>query len=887
VSDPRDQLQADLADRYVLERELGRGGMATVYLAHDLRHDRPVALKVLHPELAATLGPERFQREIKLAARLQHPHILTVHDSGEAAGRLWFTMPFVEGESLRDRLHRERQLPVEVALRIAREAAAALDYAHRHGVVHRDVKPENILLTTDGDTLVADFGIARALGGDDGLTQTGLAIGTPAYMSPEQAAGDKTLDARTDVYSLASVLYEMLAGEAPWTGPTAQSIMAKRLSEPPPSVRAVRPNVPAAVDDAIRRALAPVAADRFATAAQFALVLHVPSPTVTAAGTVASPVAEPPRPAAAPSSRRRQLPVAAVALTAGLLIGGGLLFAWRHKATSGEPPSGRRVVVVLPFDNLGDSADAYFADGVSDEVRTKLGQVGGLEIIARNSSLSYRHTTKQPSEIAHDLGADYLLTGTVRWEKSGGTSRVRVTPELVDARPGQAGRSRWGQQFDASLTDVFQVQADIATKVADALGVALADSARRELTAKPTENLAAYDEYLKGEAASQGMTVSDPPSLRRAIGFYERAVALDSMFEPAWARLSVARSNLYGDAVPDPALGVQARVAAERAHRLNPNDPMASRALGAYYLTVPPLDFTRARAEYEQALRRAPGDPTLLGAMAGLEMSAGRWDSAAVRLDRAALLDPQSAYIAINLSDVRRSLRQYPAADSAANRFIALSPTNPRGVLRKAMAAIGRGDLAGARAAVRAGAQRIDPNALFSYLATYYDLYWVLDDDQQRQVLALPPSAYGDDRATWGIVQAQIYHLRGDRTQTMIYADSARIGFLEHIKGAPDDPQQHVFLGLALAYLGRAAEAEQEGRRGVELGGDDASVVPYFRHQLVRIYLATGQPEKALDELEALLKVPYDLSPGWLRVDPTFDPVRSNPRFRKLVEGTA
>src|SRR6185295_6199219 len=213
---------------------------------------------------------------------------------------------------------------------------------------------------------------------------------------------------------------------------------------------------------------------------------------------------------------------------------------------------------------------------------------------------------------------------------------------------------------------------------------------------------------------------------------------------------------------------------------------------------------------------------------------AGQWDSAAVRVERAALVDPKSVGIAITLSDVRRSLRQYPAADSAANRVIALAPTNPRGVLRKAMAALGRGDLAGARAAVRAGAQRIDSNALFSYLATYYDLYWVLDDDQQRQVLALPPSAYGDDRATWGIVRAQIYHLRGNRTRTMIYADSARIGFLEHIKGAPDDPQQHIFLGLVLAYLGRAAEAEQEGRRGVELGGEDASVVPYLRHQLVR-----------------------------------------------------
>src|SRR5580765_6709139 len=186
-----------LADRYTFERELGRGGMATVYLAHDLRHDRPVALKILLPELAATLGPERFQREIHFAARLQHPHILTMLDSGEAAGQLWFTMPFVEGESLRDRLRRERQLPFDDALRIATEAARALDYAHQHGIVHRDIKPENIMLTGDGSTLVADFGIARALGGSDGLTQTGFTVGTPAYMSPEQAAGDKALDART------------------------------------------------------------------------------------------------------------------------------------------------------------------------------------------------------------------------------------------------------------------------------------------------------------------------------------------------------------------------------------------------------------------------------------------------------------------------------------------------------------------------------------------------------------------------------------------------------------------------------------------------------------------------------------------------------------------
>src|SRR6476619_3333721 len=225
--DVPDKVREALAERYTIERELGRGGMGVVYLARDLRYGRPVALKILLPELTARSAPERFQREIHFAARLQHPHILTVLDSGETAGQLWFTMPFVEGESLRQRLNRERQLPTEDALQIGREAARALDYAHQHGIIHRDIKPENILLTEDGSTLVADFGIARALVGEEGLTQTGIAIGTPAYMSPEQASADKSTDARTDIYALGAVLYEMLAGEPPYTGATAQAIIMK------------------------------------------------------------------------------------------------------------------------------------------------------------------------------------------------------------------------------------------------------------------------------------------------------------------------------------------------------------------------------------------------------------------------------------------------------------------------------------------------------------------------------------------------------------------------------------------------------------------------------------------------------------------------------------
>ncbi|MDQ2930265.1 MAG: serine/threonine protein kinase, partial [Gemmatimonadota bacterium] len=274
----QDQLQAALGTTYIIERELGRGGMATVYLARDAKLHRPVALKVLQQDLAATLGPERFRREIATVAQLQHPHILGVHDSGETAdGLLWFTMPYVEGETLRDRLRREHQLPLDDALRITREIAGALDYAHDAGVIHRDIKPENILLTKRGDSLLADFGIARALadgasptGGQSiGLTMTGLAVGTPQYMSPEQASGERSLDARSDVYALGAVCYEMLAGGPPFSGSSQQAVIAKMLTQDAPSVRVLRSGVSAALDAVIARALARTPADPWPSAGEF------------------------------------------------------------------------------------------------------------------------------------------------------------------------------------------------------------------------------------------------------------------------------------------------------------------------------------------------------------------------------------------------------------------------------------------------------------------------------------------------------------------------------------------------------------------------------------------------------------------------------------------
>jgi TolB-like protein/tRNA A-37 threonylcarbamoyl transferase component Bud32 len=879
MGDLTDGLRDALVDRYTIERELGRGGMATVYLAQDLRHERPVALKILLPELAATLGPERFQREIHFAARLQHPHILTVLDSGEAAGQLWFTMPFVEGESLRDRLRRERQLPVDDALRIATEAARALDYAHQHGVVHRDIKPENILLTRDGSTLVADFGVARALDADDGLTRTGLAVGTPAYMSPEQAAGDKAIDARTDVYSLSSVLYEMLAGEPPFTGPSAQAIAAKRLTEPPPSIRAVRPSVPVGVDEAIRKALAPVAADRFSSAAQLAHALQQASVTtgpVTAAPAAATVVnATTPRPPV-----RRRVPVAALALILGLLIGAGALFAWRRSHANPET-SGERRVAVLPFQNLGDSADAYFADGITDAVRGKLTALPSMRVIASNSSAQYRKTSKTPQEIGRELGVDYLLVGKVRWAKAGGASRVQVSPELIDVTTADA---KWQQPFDASLTDVFQVQADIAGKVAEALDVAIGTRQQRALAERPTQNLAAYDAYLKGQA--KRAFGPNPPTLRQAIGFYEQAVALDSGFVQAWAALSLASSQLYSNGAPSPTVADRARSAAERALALKPDDPGGYSALGLYYRLVTGTP-ARAVEQYGKGLALAPSDPALLRALGQAEQSLGRWEQSVEHLRRSQSLDPRSASTAGVLGIALLWLRRYDEAMEATDRSLGLAPSALINVENKVMIHLAQGDLAGARAVLANPPPDVDLPSFVAYMATYWDLYWALDTEQRALVKRLTPAAFDGDGGTWGLALAGVYEVEGDRRRAAAYGDSARSAFEQQLKATPEDAQRRVLLGVALAYLGRKDAAIGEGERGAALQPvtSDAQNGAYFQHQLARIYILVGEPEKAMDRLEPLLKIPYYLSPGWLKIDPTFEPLRKNPRFQKLVRG--
>jgi serine/threonine-protein kinase len=903
VTDVPAELAEALRDRYPIERRLGSGGMAAVYLARDLKHDRLVALKVLRPELAATLGAERFEREIRFSARLQHPHILTVLDSGQAAGHLWFTMPYVRGESLRERIRRQRQLTVDEALRITQEALQALAYAHAEGVVHRDIKPENILLGQDGSTLVADFGIARTLAGDDaGLTESGLVVGSPAYMSPEQATGG-AVDGRTDLYSLACVCYEMLAGEPPFTGTTAQAVIAKRLSGRVPDVKRLRPTVPTAVDRALRRAMAPAPADRFATAADFIRAMRRGAP-------------------AGPTGVR---PTAALAVA--VLLGLSAFLAWGRRGAAGP---GTRVLAVLPFENMGDSADGYFADGVTDEVRTRLSQVPGIEVIARGSSNQYRGTSKPLQQIAQELGVDYLLTATVRWAKlPSGASRVRVIPELVDLRRGGVPRTSWEETFDAALTDVFQVQADIATKVAGALHVALADRTRQRLAARPTQDLRAYDALLRGDRLLITEARTDLASDRSAADAYAEAVERDSTFALAWARLARAELLRY-DNGEDPAgrdsVAQAARRAADRAVRLAPDLPEAYYALA---LTRSYLDLDPAAAldALEHAHALAPTDTDVLSTMGSVLASLGRNEEAVARLSEAARLDPRSLLVARRYSSSLVGLDRFRQADSVAGAALQLAPDNLGLVASRTYARLLVGDTAGVRVALREALRHVQPAEFFRNVDPGV---LFVDDSLEKAALSLPPSAFADDRAEGLLQQASLRWIAGEYAAARASADSA-IPLLEAQRALqPADPRVPALLMDAYALARRRAEglaeaerwgggggARPKGRRRGGMGGVRAPLLdsspggragavggayaagggalarptPKSRlwigwmWQRATIALIADDAGGAIALLDTLLTVPGGTTRAFLRVHPMFDPLRHDPRFLRLVSG--
>ena len=876
---------------YEILAPIGAGGMGEVYRARDTKLDRDVAVKVLPESVAAdpdTLA--RFEREAKAVAALSHPNILAIHDFGMHDGHAYAVMELLEGETLRGKLV-AGPIPRKQAVDYALQVAKGLSAAHEKGIMHRDLKPENLFVTKDGHVKILDFGLARRVDvfspeGEtshptvSSYTQPGTVMGTMGYMSPEQVRG-LPADQRSDIFSFGAILYELLTGVKAFKKDTASDTMAAILRDDPPetadSVRDASPGL----DSIVRHCLEKDRDNRFQSAKDIVFALSEGSTLTFASGM---------RFVERPPVRRRKVVFVSMTAAAILLLVVAGVFLWRRphpnsdEGAAGEVAAIKRVAV-LPFENLGAAEDDYFADGIADEIRSKLTSLPGVEVIARGSSAPYKKTTKTPTQIARELGVGYLLTATVRWEKSEGSGRVHVTPELVEVRKAGAPTAKWQHGFDAALTDVFAVQSVIASRVAEALGVALGAGEEKRLSEKPTQDLSAYNAYLKGEEIWNG-TGDDSPSMRKALALYDQAVALDPAFLGAWARVSWASSILYANSTPTPALAERARSAAEKAIALAGGHPEGYLAFGHYERLVS-KNFNRALEEYAKGQRVAPGNADLLYGTARAQEGLGRWDAAVEHLRKAASVDPRSVVNLTALGYALQRLRRYPEAREFYERGLALAPANLSLIGETAMTYLGEGNLAGARAVLNAVPKDVGSIALVAYVATANDLVWVLDEQQRELLLRLTPSAFDDDRGTWARCLSQAAALERDAANVRVYAEEARQSFEEQLRAAPDNAQRHVVLGLALAYLGRKEEAIREGERAVALDPvvKDALRGPYYQHELVRIYILVGEPEKALDRLEPLLKIPYYLSPGWLKIDPNFDPLRGNPRFQKLVAG--
>ena len=873
-----ERLAQALADRYRIERELGQGGMATVYLAEDLKHHRKVAVKVLRPELAQVLGVDRFQREIEIAANLIHPHILPVHDSGDAAGLLYYVMPFVEGESLRQRLTREGALPIPETARLLREVADALAKAHRAGVVHRDIKPENILLS-DGHALVTDFGVARAVNsaGEAGLTGTGIALGTPAYMAPEQAAADPHVDHRADLYALGVMAYEMLTGRPPFVGGSTQQVLAAQLSKKPDPVATQRPSIPAAMADLVDRCLAKLPGDRPQSAEELL-------PTLQAAATPAATSA------ILPSQRGRPSRWFGAIFAVGALLvisAAGLLFRLRSAPRSAgpkPPPS----VAVLPFENLtADPANAYFADGIQNEVLTNLAKLGGLKVISRTSVQKYASRPENLRVVAKELGVGAVLEGSV--QRAG--NRVHVIAQLIDAATDD---HLWAETYDREVTDLFAVQSEIATRVANALAAKLAPREAVELAKVPTRNPEAYDLYLRAgfhERRALAGIGDVRAAYDSAVALYGRAVSRDSNFALALAKSAYLQDRMWWDQTdPNRSRIESARQAAERALAIVPELPEGLLALGAVRYHGD-RDYAGALELLARSQRALPNEPRVAAYLGFIHRRQGLWDQAMREIQKAAELDPRDVEWAAEMGNGLFSLGKYAESRQWINRALANDPRSVAASVIKTWAYLAQG-LTDSAAAVLAGFSPPDNNGDVGRCRFHIAMWERRYDAAVGTLDSLPTwtvSGLINERLPTKFFVGEALEAKGEiGASRKAYLEAQHL-LVEATAATPDDPVLWSALGRTEAALGRKEPAIEHGKHAVDLlpVTKDAISGTVQLAGLAAIYARLGLADSAIALLQRLKTMPKSwpivISAPALRLDPVWDPIRKDPRFQALI----
>ncbi|MBL7995053.1 protein kinase [bacterium] len=880
-----------IISNYKIIEKLGEGGMGVVYKAHDTKLDREVALKFL-PHYVASSDTERarFLQEAKAAATLNHPNVCVIYDIQESDGQQFIVMEYVDGMTIKQKFS-ESPLKISDAINYAIQIGEALLEAHAKGIVHRDVKSENIMINSKNQIKVMDFGLAK-LRGSVKLTKSSSTTGTLAYMAPEQIQGQE-IDARADIFSFGVVLYEMLTCNTPFRGEHEAAMMYSILNEEPQPIQKFREDISSELLHILHRALEKDPEERYQTVKDMTIDIRrmkkestrvVRTQNFEQRKTEQSKTTSRPFETAFPFRFSKKY---AVAVGAGAAVI-ALLFVFRNSILpNASAKNEKKIMVVLPFENLGPNDKDYFVDGMTDEITSRLSGVSGLGVIARTSAMQYKGTSKTFKQIGEELGVNYILQGTVRWETLNGETHVRVNPTVIKV---EDGTQAWSQSMESVLSSAFKLQSDIASKVASALNVALLKSEKQTLETALTNNSEAYDYYLKAvQYSERSNSLND---MEIGIQLLNRAIQLDPSFAAAYAKLSYAHSNIYWFYYDRSESRVEeSRIAAERAIQLAPQ-LSETRAAMAWYYYHGKLDYENALEQFSLALKYRPNNPDVDYGVAAVLRRQGKMKESVEAFKRSIAGNPRVAEIVRQLGETLTLTRDYEEADTYYAKAILLSPDNIDVYYEKAKSLLlWKSDLPGARNIIEDGKHLGKVGGETDYL-NY--LTFVVELSQgnfkgAEDALKLMPSSGGlSDQFQFyptSLLHAQLETLRGNEQIAAIWFDTARIFIEQHLKTNPYDERAFSSLGIALAGLSQKENAIHAGLRGVELlpVEKEAWRGAFRLYDLARIYAMTGEQDKAVNELERLLSIPSETSTIWLKTDPAFVSLRGNKRFQKLV----
>ena len=859
---------------------IGRGGMGVVYLARDTKLDRSVAIKTMPPELLGdSTARMRFRREAKLLASLNHPNIAVIHEIIEQDDAGYLVLEYIPGKTLTERIA-HKPVKLEEALSIGRQIAEAISAAHEKGVVHRDLKPGNIKITPDGRVKVLDFGLAKARATegkspDITATEPGRVIGTPAYMSPEQARGKDT-DHRTDIWSFGCIMYEMLSGHLPFEGETATDTLA-RVIEREPDWDALPQSTPTNISVLLRRCMEKDPQQRLGDISHVALEIRE-----TLSGSAL----------AVPRKSQKLAMIIGVIVIIILSAIAVSFIPWEQA----QPSSKAIRLAVLPFENLGSLDDEYFADGITDAITVRLAGIHGLAVISRQSAMQYKKSEKDAQEIGKELHVEFILEGTVQRERpSDPNSRVRVMPQLIRTSD---DRHVWAQTYDDDMREVFRVQSDVAERVAQALDVTLLEPERLALAYRPTENIEAYQYYLRGmEYVYRGYYVED--NLRLAIQMYEKAVTLDPGFALAYAQLSRIHLNMYWFYMDrSEERRAKAEDAVKKAFELSPDLSEVRLALGHYYYQGE-LNYDRALKEFEVALKSQPNNSEILAFIAFVHRRQGNFELAVTCLKKASELTPGVApqYSLtdppFNLAETYVYLRRFGEAERALDLIISLRPDDPEPYWHKAKLYLRwQGSIGKARAVLNEALENVKSakdDVEVINMSVLIDTFAERYQEALAQRLSSKDTGYETQHyfIPKALQCAQIYmYMKNSEKLTMNYFDEARTILEAKTKKQSEDARFRSSLGITYAGLGRKQDAVREGELAVELCpvSKDAMRGPHRIEDLAHIYTMAEEYDLAVDQLEYLLGIPGEISIPLLELDPAWAPLRDHPRFKKLIE---